>query len=176
MRSSLARRNIQLFATIALGLSLLPSKPLAQYGLFAELPGDWSGEGQLTLNNRNERIRCRAVYDVSKEGNELNQKLTCATSEILFQLGTAVLYRGGLVSGSWNMTKFSGPGGAGNELRGKSGALVGQASNGHFKVTILLDETVAASLSLTTYGNIQSADISSNAYPFSMSIRLSRRL
>jgi hypothetical protein len=73
------------------------------------------------------------------------------------------------------MTKFSGPGRNENGLEGKSGALVGQASNGHFKVTILLEESAAASLSLTTYGNIQSADISSDINPMSMSIRLSRR-
>jgi hypothetical protein len=174
IRTSLARRSIQLSAAIIIGLSVLPSKSPAQYGLFSELPGDWSGAGQLTLDNRKERIRCRAVYDVSEEGNELNQRLACATSEIVFQLDTTVIYRGGLVSGGWKMTKFSGPGRTENSLEGNSGALVGQASNGHFKVTILMGESAAASLSLTTYGNIQSAEISSDVHPLSMSIRLAR--
>ena|SRR6266849_3651884 len=86
---------------LAFGVFLLfASEGWAQYGPFAELPGDWLGEGQILLNGKSERIRCRALYVVSEEGNELRQDLRCATTNNRFHLRTNVIYRGGIVSGT----------------------------------------------------------------------------
>jgi hypothetical protein len=73
LRSNLTRLVMALaFATSLLSASL----SRGQYGPFAELPGNWNGDGTITFEDgKEERITCKAVYVVGAEGNELQQNL-----------------------------------------------------------------------------------------------------
>jgi hypothetical protein len=158
-------KKISRTGVLALSLFLMVgSMSWAQYGPFAELPGNWAGEGQTFSGDKKElQLRCRAIYKVSERGNELTQDLLCADGHSEFHLMTNVNYRGGIVSGTWSEDR---------SFR-KSGKLEGRAAGGHFEVNIIMDDASVATLSLTTYGNIQSARISS-AIIGNTSIRLFR--
>lgn len=146
-----------------LGLSLfllLASPSWAQYGPFAELPGNWSGKGQVTFQDgRKGDIRCTALYVVSAEGNELTQTFRCVGSDAPLDLRTNVTYRGGIVSGTWTFAP------------NLSGKLEGRAGGGHFAINISMGN---AKLSLVTYGNIQSARLESDTEMREVFIRLVR--
>ena len=117
----------------------------------------------MTLQNGgSDRIRCQALYVVSADGNDLEQSLRCAGAADQFDLKSAVTYRGGDVFGTWSES--------GRKI---SGRLEGRAGGGHFKVDIK-GPAFDATLTLVTYGNIQSISIRSNNEVRDISIRLVR--
>ena len=68
---------------IVLSLSPLPGYA-TQQGPFADLSGDWSGGGTVTLSSgSNEKIRCRATYD-SKHGQAALRWDACKRSSSRF--------------------------------------------------------------------------------------------
>ena len=69
---------------------------------FAAMAGSWSGGGVLsTTDGAQERLRCRASYDVAGSGAALRLNLKCASQSYNFDLASDVQYRGGAISGSW---------------------------------------------------------------------------
>lgn len=158
------RGRISRWAVAAVALVGLGSMAAAQApGAFAGLAGVWSGSGTVSLDNgQSERIRCRATYAVSGDGNGLNQTLTCASDSYKFDLKSNVIAKGGALSGSW-----------GELSRNIGGNLQGQVRDGHFDVTVS-GPSFAAHLSMATSGNKQRVIIRSDGALRSASISLSR--
>ena len=135
----------------------------AQSAPFAGMAGAWSGAGSITLEDgASERIRCRATYAVSGDGNGLNQRLVCASDSYKFDLQSNVTARNGALSGTWSEVS-----------RGVSGDLEGRASAGHFNVVVSAP-AFTANVSLTTRGNKQTVTISSQSQIRNATISLSR--
>jgi hypothetical protein len=139
------------------------SASYAQSGPFAGLAGVWSGGGTVTLDDgSSERIRCRATYAVSRDGDGLNQSLTCASDSYRFNLASNVVASGGSLSGTWTESS-----------RGVTGNLEGRAANGTFQV-IASAPGFNANITLTTRGNKQSVVIRAESQFRGASISLSR--
>src|SRR3954469_4622261 len=98
-RSNIAPAGLLLLAF----LSLPGSAQAAMPSPFAAMAGSWSGGGVLsTTDGGQERLRCRASYDVAGTGAELRLNLRCASASYNFDLAGDVQYRGGAISGSWS--------------------------------------------------------------------------
>ncbi len=70
---------------------------------FAAMAGSWSGGGILsTTDGTQERLRCRAAYDVGAAGAELRLNLRCASDSYNFDLASDVQFHRGAISGSWS--------------------------------------------------------------------------
>ncbi len=129
---------------IALGLAgaaqaASPLSPLA---------GTWSGGGTLsTSDGQQERLRCRASYDVDGSGSQVSLNLRCASASYNFDLSGNAAYRGGAITGSWSESS-----------RNASGTISGRASGDHVEAAARGDN-FSANLSLTTHGNRQSVSI-----------------
>jgi len=115
---------------------------------FATMAGSWSGDGVLsTTDGGQERLRCRASYDVAGTGTQLRLNLKCASESYNFDLASEVQYRGGAISGSW--TEAS---------RNASGTLSGRATGDRIEAAARGDN-FSANLSLTTRGGRQTVSI-----------------
>ncbi len=151
-----------IFAAVAL-LVAGASPSFAQTGPFAGMAGNWSGGGNISLDDGStERIRCRASYAVGQGGNGLNLTLLCASDSYKFDLRANVVSDRGALSGSWNETS-----------RNVNGTLEGRGANGIFQV-LATTAGFTANLSLTTRGNKQSVAIRSESGFRGANIALSR--
>jgi hypothetical protein len=150
-------------AAFAAVLGLSSAAAQAQSAPFAGMAGVWSGTGSISLEDGSkERIRCKATYAVSNDGNGLNQSLLCASDSYKFELKSDVKSKGGELSGSWAET-----------TRGVTGSLQGQASAGKFNVDVS-SPAFSAKLILTTTGNKQQVSISSDGQFKGANISLNR--
>jgi hypothetical protein len=126
------------------------SSAQAAAGPFVEFEGSWSGAGTISLSNgTNERIRCRASYQVTEAGRLLSQDLRCASDSYKFELQTTVAHEGGAISGSWNET-----------TRSVVGTISGRISGGTIRA-VATAPAVSANLAVETKGNQQSVTIRS---------------
>ena len=134
---------------LVLALALSASAALAApVSPFASLAGTWSGGGTLsTSDGMQERLRCRASYDVAGSGSEVRLNLRCASQSYNFDLSGDASYRGGAISGSWS-----------EATRNASGTISGQASGDRIEAAARGDN-FSANLSLTTQGNRQTVSI-----------------
>ena len=98
-------------------------------------------------NGEQERLRCRASYNVAGAGNALNLDLRCASASYRFDLTSQAEDRGGAISGSWSEAS-----------RNASGTLSGRGNGDHIDVAAR-GQNFAANLSLTTRGNRQTISI-----------------
>jgi hypothetical protein len=115
---------------------------------FVAMAGSWSGGGVLsTTDGMQERLRCRASYDVAASGAELRLNLRCASQSYNFDLASEVQYRGGAISGSWSEAS-----------RNASGTISGRAAGDHIEAAAR-GENFSANLSLTTRGGQQTVSI-----------------
>jgi hypothetical protein len=161
-RSALSRTLIG-SALFCATLGLSASAASAQSAPFAGMAGVWSGNGTISLEDGSkERIRCKATYAVSSEGNGLNQALLCASDSYKFELRSDVIAKGGTLSGTWAET-----------TRNVSGNLEGRAGNGQFNVTVTAP-VFTAKLTMTTNGNKQNVAITSEGQFRGAQIALSR--
>jgi hypothetical protein len=151
-----------LFASLSLPFGAAVAAPVSP---FVAMAGTWSGSGVLnTSDGQQERLRCRASYDVDGAGDQLRLNLTCASESFKFDLASEVEYSGGAIRGSW--TEAS---------RGASGTLAGRAAGDHVEAAARGD-TFSANLSLTTRGGRQSVSIQPQGGSItSVSLALSRR-
>ena len=159
---SVSRALIQ---TAVLGGAVLlsGSAGYAQSAPFAGMAGVWSGGGTITLDSgASERIRCRATYAVSPDGDGLNQTLVCASDSYKFNLKSDVIAKNGSLSGTWSETS-----------RNVTGSLEGHAGGGQFNVVVSAP-AFTANLSLKTSGNKQTVSISAEGQIKGASISLSR--
>ena len=154
-----------LLKTAIFGAVLGLSSPaaFAQSAPFAGMAGVWSGSGTISLEGgAKERIRCKATYAVSSEGNGLNQSLLCASDSYKFELKSDVIAKAGVLSGNWAET-----------TRNVSGSLQGRAGNGQFDVTVSAP-VFTAKLVMTTNGNKQNVAITSDGSFKGANIALTR--
>jgi len=143
--SNIARAGLLLLASLCIPGSITQA---AVSSPFAALAGTWSGGGVLnTTDGNQERLRCRASYDVAGSGDELRLNLRCASESYNFDLASNVEYRGGAISGEW--TEAS---------RNASGAISGRAAGNRIEASAS-GQNFSANLSLTTRGNRQTVSI-----------------
>lgn len=148
----------------AVAMMLMSATPsLAQSGPFAGFAGTWTGTGTVSLSDgSNERIRCRATYNVGGDGSGLQQQLRCASDSYKFELASDVVARGGNISGNWSETS-----------RNVNGTLQGKVTPGQIDVFVEA-AGFAANLTLRTAGNKQTVSISSKGEIRGVSITLNR--
>ena len=140
--------NIARAGLLLVSLGLAGSAMAAPASPFTAMAGSWSGGGVLnTTDGTQERLRCRASYDVSGTGAELRLNLRCASDSYNFNLASDVQYRGGVISGSWNEAS-----------RNAFGTISGRAVGSRIEASARGD-TFSANLSLTTRGNRQTVSI-----------------
>jgi hypothetical protein len=132
---------------------------------FAGMGGNWSGSGRISVSGGiNERIRCRARYDVGKTGTTVDLRLRCASDSYKFELQSNVSYQNGQVSGNWTETTF-----------GISGRLTGSVKPGGQIDVRVESSSFSALMSVKTSGNRQSISIKAAGREMSESnITLSR--
>jgi hypothetical protein len=154
-----------LLRTAVLGAAMLlsGSASYAQSAPFAGMAGVWSGSGTIMLDSgASERIRCRATYAVSSDGDGLNQNLVCASDSYKFDLKSDVIAKNGSLSGTWSEV-----------TRNVTGSLEGRAGAGQFNVVVSAP-AFTANLSMMTRGNKQTVSITSQSQIKGASISLSR--
>jgi hypothetical protein len=137
-------------ALLLAALCLMPGGTViaAPASPFAALAGSWSGGGVLsTTDGAQERLRCRASYDVAGSGASLRVNLKCASQSYNFDLAGDVQYRGGAISGSWSEAS-----------QNASGSISGHAAGDRIEAAAR-GETLSVNLSLTTRGSRQSVSI-----------------
>jgi len=133
-------------------LALSSAETRAQASPFAGLAGNWSGTGTITLSNGSkERIRCRATYAVVPSGEGLNQSLRCASDSYRFELGSNVVHKGGVISGTWN-----------EATRNVGGSVAGRAAGPQIQVQVDAPGFSAA-LTMVTKGDRQEVFIRSQS-------------
>jgi len=119
-----------------------------QSGPFSNLAGAWNGSGTLAFSRgSNERIRCRAKYDVASAGSNLKLELRCASDSYKFELQADVFSRDGEVQGNWNET-----------TRRVAGRIAGTVAGNQINVRVDSPQ-FAALLTLTTSNDRQSISI-----------------
>jgi len=162
----MSKSNIAPAGLLLLACLYLPgSAQAAVASPFAAMAGSWSGDGILsTTDGGQERLRCRASYDVIGTGTELRLNLRCASESYNFDLASDVQYRGGAISGSWSEAS-----------RSASGTVSGRATGDHIEVAAR-GESFSANLSLTTRGGQQTVSIRPQGTNISaISLALNRR-
>ncbi len=149
MSSRLQARKLAIgCAAFAAALSFAVAAHGQQSGPFSALAGAWSGSGSLALSKgTNERIRCRAKYDVQSSGSNLILELRCASDSYKFELQGDIVFRNGEVVGNWNET-----------TRRVAGQVTGTIKGSQINVRVD-GKSFAALLSLTTTGDRQSISI-----------------
>jgi hypothetical protein len=143
--SNMARAGLLLLASLGLPGSATQA---AVSSPFAAMAGSWSGGGVLsTSDGGQERLRCRANYDVGGTGTELRLNIRCASDSYNIDLASNVQYRGGEIYGSWSEASHN-----------ASGTLSGRAAGSHIEASAR-SESFSANLSLMTRGNRQIVSI-----------------
>jgi hypothetical protein len=142
------------FIAPAVGVIVLSLSPLPGYatqqGPFADLSGDWSGGGTVTLSSgSNERIRCRATYDSQAAGNNLKLALRCASDSYNVDFRGSAVNSGGNMTGNWF-----------ESTNQAAGQFFGSIKGNHIDARIE-GQTFAAFFSMTTHGNRQSVSLRS---------------
>ena len=160
--SHITRPGLLLLASLCLPGSAVQA---AVSSPFAAMAGSWSGGGMLSTTDGNqERLRCRASYDVVGNGAELRLNLKCASESYNFDLSSEVQYRGGAISGAWTESS-----------RNASGTLSGRAAGDRIEAAAR-GQSFSANLSLTTRGGRQVVSIRPQGTNISdVSLTLQRR-
>ena len=151
------------FAAAAFFMTMLaaPTSYAQSSGPYAGMAGNWHGGGTVTLDDgSNERIRCRAIYEVS--GPNMGMSLTCASDAYKFNLTANVVDQGGAIVGQWSETS-----------RGITGSLQGKGGGGNFQV-VAVTAGFNANISLRTTGNKQSVMIRADSVFRGANISLSK--
>ncbi len=115
---------------------------------FRGLEGSWTGGGVLSMSDGNqERLRCRAAYDVGGAGEQLRLNIRCASDSYNIDLSSDVAYRGGEITGQWSEASHN-----------ASGTIEGRAVGNRIEAQAR-GQTFSAGLSLTTQGRRQTVSI-----------------
>jgi len=144
----MTKSNIATTTWLIVALGLAGSPAFAAMSPFRAMAGAWSGGGTLsTADGQQERLRCRASYNVSGGGDELRLNLRCASQSYNFDLASNVQYRDGAISGDWSEAS-----------RNASGTISGRASGDQVEAAAN-GQNFSANLSLTTRGGRQTVSI-----------------
>jgi hypothetical protein len=144
----MTKSNIATAGSLFVALSLAGCPAFAAVSPFRAMVGTWSGGGTLSMaNGEQQRLRCRASYDIGGRGEELSLNLRCASDSYNFDLTSNVEYRGGAIAGQWSEAS-----------RNASGTIEGRAAGDHIEAAAR-GNNFSANLSLTTRGNRQTVSI-----------------
>ncbi len=111
---------------VAMALALAAAPVQAAEGPFSAFSGAWTGAGTVTVKNGSkERLRCKAHYEVSGNGDSLAQNLTCASDSYVFNVVSNVKAAGDAISGTWQETS-----------RGANGQIVGHVDPKQISATV----------------------------------------
>jgi hypothetical protein len=134
--------------TTFLAALALATAAQAATGPFRALAGSWAGGGTLSMSSgEQERLRCRAAYDVGGGGDQLRLNIRCASDSYNIDLSSDVAYRGGEISGQWSEASHN-----------ASGTIAGRAAGDRIEAQAR-GQTFSAGLSLTTRGSRQTVSI-----------------
>ena len=135
-------------AAFAAATLMLASPVCAQgAGPFAGMAGSWTGGGVVALaTGANERLRCRAAYEVGGGGRTLQLSIRCASDSYNFDLTANLAYQGGVISGSWQ-----------EATRNVNGGISGRSAGEGRQVEAVAQAIgITSNITLTTRGNHQS--------------------
>lgn len=136
--SSLATTTTVLTALIVAGAAHAAMSP------FRAIAGSWAGGGTLSMQNgEQQRLRCRAAYDVGAGGDQLRLNIRCASDSYNIDLSSDVAYRSGEISGQWSEASHN-----------ATGTIEGHAAGDRIEAQAR-GQTFSAGLALTTRGNRQ---------------------
>lgn len=140
------RRSVVAFVV----LTSLSSAALAVASPFEQLAGSWSGNGTIEMaDGKREPLRCRAAYDVLKDGVSLQLNIRCASESYNFDLRSSAEYSRGRVTGVWRESTLN-----------TGGQLAGSAQGDRIRV-VANSQSFSATLTLVTHGDQQSVTIQS---------------
>ncbi len=161
----LSRTKVAAALLVASCATAVPSAVAA--GLFAGLSGSWRGDGSIAWSTgETERIRCTAVYEVEKEGNQLIQTLTCATDSTRLIVKSDITYNpdAGAISGTWVETSY-----------GVSGRVTGSANAARIQAVVQsADRRFTARVTVATRGDTQTVKITSDLELQEVNVQLKR--
>jgi hypothetical protein len=147
-KSHMTISNIARAGCVLVALGVAASPATSAVSSLRNLAGTWSGGGMLSLaNGEQQRLRCRASYDVAGRGYAVSLNLRCASDSYNFDLTGNVEDRNGLISGQWS-----------EATRNASGTIEGRAAGDHIEAAAR-GQNFSANLSLTTRGNRQTVSI-----------------
>lgn len=135
-------------ASLGAALTIVAAGSAWAAGPFDRLSGSWSGGGTISMNDgHNERIRCKAVYEVVPSGIILHQNLKCASDSYKFEVRSSLQADGSSLTGTWSELS-----------RQVTGRVTGTISGDQISTSV--DGTgFSATLNLTTRGNSQVVSI-----------------
>ena len=132
--------------------SLGLSGTTAAAGLFDPMAGAWKGDGSIAWNTgETERLRCTAKYAVERDGNRINQSLTCATDSTRLIVKSNITYNpdAGAITGTWSETTY-----------GINGVVSGTANANAVKALVQsTDHRFSARVTVATKGANQTVTI-----------------
>ena len=122
---------------------------IAQSGSpFSSLAGSWAGAGTISMNDgHNERIRCKATYEVTPSGIIMHQNLRCASDSYKFEVKSSLQADGTNILGTWTET-----------TRQVTGDVTGTIQAGQISTSVK-GTGFTATLGVTTRGNSQTVSI-----------------
>ncbi|HWV81359.1 MAG TPA: hypothetical protein VNZ50_08005 [Hyphomicrobiaceae bacterium] len=163
MSGSMARIGGLLIAlTVLLGVGGISSRAHAQ-GPFQTLAGNWSGGGQIKLENgKSEALKCRAYY-TQKESDSLGLAIRCASASNKIELRANLSQSGSQVDGNWEERTFN-----------AAGTVRGRVTAGRIHLTIS-GGTFSGSMNVAIMGERHSVSIETNGIGLrAVNISLSR--
>jgi hypothetical protein len=141
-----AKKSVRLATASSLILGALAGTAFA--GPFDNLAGSWSGGGTIAMNDgHNERIRCRADYEVTPSGVIVHQNLRCASDSYKFEVRSSIQAQGSELTGTWTEVTRQATGNVSGSVRGDQ------------IITAVQGTGFSASLNVVTRGNSQSVAI-----------------
>ena len=136
----------------------------AAEGRFQALSGTWAGSGYTAMKDGfQERLRCRARYQVGSGGESFSLDMTCASDSVSLNVVTNVTASGARINGVWSET-----------TRGVGGNVSGRADAR--QISAVLDGAgFDAGISIATRGSRQTVVIRPSAMDVTeISISMSR--
>jgi hypothetical protein len=126
----------------AFALTIISAPPAHAQSTFTSMGGAWSGNGMVHLRGgTQERIRCRASYDPSSNGQSVQLRLRCASDGWNFDLSGSVVQDGRSISGTW----FESVNGVGGQVTGQhNGGLMEARIEGGIITALVTVKTLGA--------------------------------
>jgi hypothetical protein len=132
-------------------------------GPFQTLAGNWSGGGQIKLENgKSEALKCRAYY-TQKESDTLGLAIRCASASNKIELRANLSQNGSQVEGSWEERTFN-----------AAGTVQGKVTSGRINLSIS-GGSFSGSMNVAITGERHSVSIETNGIGLkAVNISLSR--
>jgi hypothetical protein len=102
----MVRQGTSAFVAAGILASVIAGGPIGlsaqEAGALSRFAGDWSGVGTVKTSSGNERIRCKAHYNVAGGGTSLEQILQCASDSYKLDVRSKVVSNGSTFTGKWS--------------------------------------------------------------------------